>query len=308
MDNDIQYFRAVIDTAQLISTWLKNNQDNITKILSSLEINLEAKYGPFTSKLSNQIGINDTLGLKSPDSYWKGVQDTLSLIKNFVNWKELTQSPRSIDNFLLEIVNKSNIRLEPEESPLITALGILFEKEFTFNPKPTNNPSFNEAPIVNAKEEPQIQQPTFVPESIQEVKKEEIEPEPTIQFSAEDPDKAFNSNEFIDDDEFLDQFIRDSTTPQTTPPVPEDLVSSERDYLRSALDELTFSQDESTPEEEINIQFKEPLASNKTESGNEEVPDLSSINIIEDELEEKDNSRLLSSSLRDALRMLREEE
>ena len=131
MDNDVQYFKAVIDTANLISVWLKSNPQDVKKILSSLEISLEAKYGPFTSKLSNQIGINETLGLKSPDSYWKGVQDTLSLIKNFLNWKHLTNSVRSIDNFLVEIVNKSNIRLEPEESPLITALGILFDQEYT---------------------------------------------------------------------------------------------------------------------------------------------------------------------------------
>ena len=48
MDNDIQYFNAVIDTANLISVWLKNKSEDIRKILSNLEINLEAKYGPFT--------------------------------------------------------------------------------------------------------------------------------------------------------------------------------------------------------------------------------------------------------------------
>ena len=309
MDNDVQYFKAVIDTANLISVWLKSNPQDIMKILSSLEISLEAKYGPFTSKLSNQIGINETLGLKSPDSYWKGVQDTLSLIKNFLNWKQLTNSARSIDNFLVEIVNKSNIRLAPEESPLITALGILFDQEYTENSKKVDVSLASSQEQFIPEEKPVVQ-PINIEKEIDQLSslhteldsEPKSEPEPELQVNqperSSDYDKAFDPDEFIDDEKFLDQFIADSITPETTQ-INEDLINSERDYLRSALEELSISQEEPEPEKEVNIQFQEP----KPHELNPKTT-----KIIEDSFDEKDTSRLLSSSLRDALRMLREED
>ena len=302
MENDIQYFKAVIDTANLISVWLKSNDNDIKKILSSLEINLEAKYGPFTSKLSNQIGINETLGLKNPDSYWKGVQDTLSLIKNFLNWKQISQSPRTVDNFLLEIVNKSNIRLEPDESPLITALGILFEQEFADNGKnldaqPKNEPE----PLITYEEKPSDSINTEIPEPLTN---SDIDFKSEQKNEEEDPDKAFNPNEFIDDEKFLDQFIADSINPTQSAPEEDQTQVSEQDYLRSALEELSISSGEDSEEKVIDFQF----GSTPKDQKNSETEAIDTPTIIEDAFDEKDTSRLLSSSLRDALRMLREED
>ena len=329
MDNDIQYFNAVIDTANLISVWLKNKSEDIRKILSNLEINLEAKYGPFTSKLSNQIGVNDTLGLKNPDSYWKGVKDTLSLIKNFLSWKQASNSNRTIDNFLTEIVNKSSVRIEPDESPLITALGILFDQEFPASSQSLNASNF-QGKNSSDKQEPsaitQFPKKEVVFESIKDFEEVEVNQESLIQptipevtssepsmpmatppvqeFQSVDDDHAFNPNEFIDDDEFLDQFIADSISPEETHIQQEDLISSERDYLRAALEELSIAPDKADDEKEIEIQFKGP-SFNEPEKTEEEPK---STTIIEEALEDKDTSRLLSSSLRDALRMLREED
>ena len=306
MDNDIQYFKAVIDTAQLISIWLKNNNQDIKKILSNLEITLEEKYGPFTSKLSNQIGVNDTLGLKTPDSYWKGVQDTLALIRNFYNFKIMSNSPRSIENFLLEIVNKSNVRLEPDESPLISALGISFDQEFsdsipsvaqeTHKVLPQSEIPYEKQQI----NEPEISLPsepssvaTFVQESIDEV--------PVEASSSQD---EFNPEEFIDDEKFLEQFIADSTNPKESNISSEEITDLGRDYLRSALEELTSSDSEENNEQNVDIQF----AQVQPDKGSSENVVLESDDIIDDALNEKQSSRLLSSSLRDALRMLREED
>ncbi len=303
MENDIQYFKAVIDTANLISIWLKKGSGDIKKILSSLEINLESKYGPFTTELSNQIGVNETLGLKSPDSYWKGVQDTLSLLKNFINWKQISGSNRTVDNFLLEIINKSNIRIEPLESPLITALGILFDHEFSEN---TNNRV--ETPL-NTQEQFSIpKNPITVsnqPTIKSEVSNNSYNP-PNDQMSKEpEYDKSFDPNEFIDDEKFLDQFIADSIRPpDINDHATDNIKSSERDYLRSALEELSINQEDSEEDKEITIQFKG--TNDKKENVNNE--NSNKPKIIEDNTEEKDTSRLLSSSLRDALRMLREED
>lgn len=332
MDNDIQYFNAVIDTSNLIKIWLKNKNEDINKILSNLEINLEAKYGPFTSKLSNQIGVNETLGLKNPDSYWKGVKDTLVLLKNFLAWKNVAHSSRSIDNFLMEIVNKSNVRIEPDESPLITALGILFEQDFPDHSPSAYDSNLYESPKTEV-QEPVVNFAPQVEPVISEVKPEQqplesevhqeparepeipdissYEPSPSIDLPSvqesnfPEEDKAFDPNEFIDDEKFLDQFIADSINPEeSTQKSDEDIVSSERDYLRAALEELSITPDENEEEKEIEIQFKGP-SFNEPEKANEEPKTTS---IIEEALEEKDQSRLLSSSLRDALRMLREED
>lgn len=306
MDSDIQYFNAVIDTANLISIWLKNNKEDLKKILSTLEINLESKYGPFTSKLSNQIGMNETLGLKVPDSYWKGVQDTLSLIKNFLNWKESSQSPRPIENFLLEIVNKSNFRIQPDESPLISTLGLSFDHEFTDSSIQENKIDSvkNEFSNVNFQEEMENLRPEnkiSQPKVEEKIEAEISEPIP-------EEDKAFDPKEFIDDETFLDQFIADSISPETNGEKGENLITNERNYIRSALEELTSSQgevEEEEEEKEIEIKFKNSADSNSNQSTNEVKPIIES---VEDNLDDKNSNRLLSSSLRDALRMLREEE
>ena len=301
-NNDIQYFHAVIDTANLISTWRKKySQEDIKKLLINLEMNLESKYGPFTSKLSSQIGMDETLGLKSPDSYWKGVQDTLSLLKNFITWKQQTGSPRTVVNFLMEIVNKSNLRIEPEESPLITALGILFDHEFT-----DSSASLNQESKFSFLDEPAVE-PS--PSKIAETVTAKSNPIPEPKQSAIDNDKAFNPKEFIDDEKFLDQFIADSISPPEEKRTQDsvDFGESERDYLRSALEELSITSSEEKDQEnekEIPFQFKGEIET-KTKI-NDQISERASI--IEDDFDEKDKSRLLSSSLRDALRMLREED
>lgn len=313
MDNDIQYFQAVIDTANLISTWLKNKNEDIRKILSALQINLEAKYGPFTSKLSNQIGMNETLGLKSPDSYWRGVSDTLSLIKNFLNWKESINSPRSLENFLLEIVNKSNIRIEPDESPLVSALGILFESEFS-EPIPKvpesqseqisfiSPPEPSPAPITTVDYQKEtFNNPSLSVSPLESTNSYQTEP---LEEKITNVDDEFDPNEFIDDDKFLDQFIADSISPEEKVSNQEEIDKAGREYLRSALAELTESVNSMESEKEVEIQFKD--VQNNNESDRNVI--LESDDVIDDALDSKDSSRLLSSSLRDALRMLREED
>ena len=303
MENDIQYFTAVIDTCNLISSWLQNKPDDIINILSTLEINLESKYGPFTSKLSKEIGLNETLGLKTPDSYWKGVQDTIALFKNFINWKKVSQSPRTIENLLLETLNKSNVKITPDESPLISALGISFETDFrdnTFSGPATSKPKTT-FDSIQANDKDLLT--SFASTLIKE--KSVIDNIPEISSTEDDPDKAFNPKEFIDDEKFLDQFIADSLTPETVAESSEQPLNSDRDYLRSALEELAIPNDENENEKDIQIQFQEAPSSKLNQSPEKK---LSSIESIEEDLEEKNSSRLFSSSLRDALRMLREEE
>ena len=303
MDNDAQYFSAVIDTCNLISSWLKNKTEDINKILSTLEINLESKYGPFTSKLSNQIGLNETLGLKTPDSYWKGVQDTIALFKNFSSWKKASQSPRTVENLLLETINKSTVKIAPDESPLISTLGISFETDFKDNPFVESAPSKPEPTFGSIQTNEEDLLTSFASSLLKE--KPVIDNIPEISSTEDDPDKAFNPKEFIDDEKFLDQFIADSLTPETLSESNEQPLTSDKDYLRSALEELAIPNDDNENEKEVQIQFQEAPRSKLNQPSEKE---LSSVESIEEDLEEKNSSRLFSSSLRDALRMLREEE
>jgi hypothetical protein len=256
---DKEYFKAVVETAKLISIWLNKKEMDIKKIISSVEVSLETKHGPFTSKLSNHIGINETLGLKNQDIYWNGVQDTLNLLKNFLNWKSLTASPRTYENFILEIINKSKQKIVPDESPLISALGISFDTEFA-----------NDLEIEAEKSERTFE--SILTKNIEEIKpgldviqattpKKLVTEVPILEKSdkmtePKSDDERFNSKEFINDDEFLDQFISDSIN-LNSEEKHEEIIVGEKDYLRSALDELNKSDEKEEDEKEVEIKFKD---------------------------------------------------
>ena len=302
--DDIPYYTAVIDTGKLFTFWLKKGLE-LKTILISVENQLESTYGPFTSKLSNHLGINDTLGLKSPDMYWNGVSDTLNLVKNFLIWKKQTNSPRSVNNFIEEVITKSQLRLTPKESPLFNELGISFETEFSLDIEEENV-------LKTSDEKNQIKIESFQDLLMSNFENEKPQPE-------EKKVTSSHKKEILDNNEFLDQFIRDSTTPRE---IKEKVDIPEKHFLRSALDELNNTEIMDSDDEEenskIDIKIKDtsnwknnfqPIEESKntiSESidSNEEKKFLEELTINEDD----DESKLLSSSLRDALRMLREEE
>ena len=224
-----------------------------------------------------------------------------------------------MENFLLEIVNKSNVRLEPDESPLVTALGISFDQEFSdaniahlkqyLHPKIPENQAHRS--LEESLEESLDVISSIENSSIKEMDDSNSDIETTEEISQpvdfdqqlDEEDKAFNPKEFIDDEKFLEQFIADSTNPTDTSMLNSQIEEDGRDYLRSALEELTQS-DEEESTEDVAIQFN----NEKAETNTSQDVIFESDESIDEALETKETSRLLSSSLRDALRMLREEE
>lgn len=363
---DFNYYQAVVDTGNLISLWIKKNDLETSNILVIIENHLEEKHGPFTSILSDQLDIKDNLGLKIPNSYWFGVKETINLIKNFLIWKENKNSTRSITNFLDEMIHKSQLKLIPEDdSLLISALGLTFDSEFESKVElnysdstetnlvssESNNSvesQISEAPSENIieedslsiseinKEEATIPTITFKEEEkilISQTKSEEIPSQSDISLKEEISSSSFESkiekslSPKIEKEKSL--FSLSESISHESPIIETDIQEEpeQRDYLRSALDELNKFSTEKEKEKELdNIEIKIKDSMFWTPSNNNDTENLKPVEVaksesglVQDAVEIKkevikesedddDESKLLSSSLREALKMLREED
>lgn len=324
---EINYFQAVVDTGKLISIWLvKKKELSIESLLVLIENTLENKYGPFSTPLSSQISdFDESLGLKQPTIYWKGVKDTIKLIKHFITWKKTKNSERPLDNFLEEMIHKAQLRLIPEEDLLLLKLGLSFSNEFK-SELILDNRFENQGSLLPVEEELEPQtasitnQPT-IPLSIHETQPNEYKSENNT-FS----DNFDSLEATTPSDSEPEEFIEDSISEPILNNFKIEDHGTKRDYLRSALDELNKFSDGSTEvEEDIEdsmIKIKDSMFwTPSTPTDNEVIQDIPTIekaetinesaDMIIQELkhdEGKEESKLLSSSLREALKMLREED
>ncbi|MHA2364498.1 MAG: hypothetical protein ACXAC7_11110 [Candidatus Hodarchaeales archaeon] len=336
MKDETAYYTSVIDTCRLIQMWSRNNPEEIQDVLRAVEKQAESQLGPNTSRLIQSLGVNKSLGIEEQSvetsDYWSGVNDSLTLIRNFLNWKNQSQSTRPLNNFLEEIVLKSQGKLKPATSPLLNKLEIDFSSDFTdFDP----SSKLETSEIEQAEKfftPPIHQERVAEPEPVQPMKTDSYPiSEPSIR-----PDIT-NENDWLSKE----------VSPK---PSPMEVISAEKvesplqknetkDFLASALEELSTSKDESpsfdedsskstwtlrgsslpetpkppmeTPKPPMETPTFPPEPTPISTPERTPIPTASAafpLSDIQKDEEEEDEDELLSSSLRDALRMLREED
>lgn len=346
--DDPQYYKAVVDVCRLIAHWTTlDDAADPHEALITLEQKMAEKLGPVSSFLSTQIGLNEKLGLREPDPYWQGVEDTVSLVRNFVEWRRHSETGRALSNFLSEIISKAQAKVEPPKSPLLGKLGLDFSQEYQSFEPPQGSFSLPESSPVRSEAEPSLRE--FIPERPPAPSHTEARPTGSPiegDFFAREEDIL--SEELVDPAE--EPVGMGDPSPVTTsfpdlgqpasPPVevsnPESPPSSsnsfsESSFLRSALEELNRPVSNDSEEEleeswdsEENIQWTF-VDHQPKESKPEPVEpvidrgfpslDVSSLDDNTDggfgdggDGDDNDEDEQLSSSLRDALRLLREED
>jgi hypothetical protein len=136
--NESEYFQGVVDCCKLLfkeKVGLSDTEsldktiisEQIYTQLEKIEIELENRV-PRISPLYTALKINKE-AIESQSSYWEGVRDTTSLVRNFTTYKNNKYSLQEYEDFLNQILVKSSQKLESETSPLANKLDINFTNE-----------------------------------------------------------------------------------------------------------------------------------------------------------------------------------
>ncbi|MHA1990433.1 MAG: hypothetical protein ACW981_07935 [Candidatus Hodarchaeales archaeon] len=136
--NESEYFQGVVDCCKLLfkeKVGLSDTEsldktiisEQIYTQLEKIEIELENRV-PRISPLYTALKINKE-AIESQSSYWEGVRDTTSLVRNFTTYKNNKYSLQEYEDFLHQILVKSSQKLESETSPLANKLDINFTNE-----------------------------------------------------------------------------------------------------------------------------------------------------------------------------------
>jgi hypothetical protein len=304
-EGSIKYWEAVLETIKLIRG-LKQYQEEhpqdpkpLTDHLAEIMQKAAAKTGG-TSSLTQELGLSFIT--RQPSTYWKAVEDTVRTVRSFIIWKEENPTdPRDLDSFLVEFWSKAEQKVQ-KASPLAQELGMDFlvsqppapsvgpitkapPTTPTPAPEPTSPPTFPEptpapveAPISIPEPEPTpapVEAPISIPEP-----EPQVTPKPTTVPAAEAgpaPPPSLTVKEVAQPIEI----------PEPEPiPIPKPAAAP--------------------PPEESGIRLSEALLSQLRE----EEPPVPEESRLTDELLEtsEDEEDLLSSSLRAALKMLRDDE
>jgi hypothetical protein len=138
-----EYFQGVVDCCKLLFKEKVGLDDidrpdksiiseQIYTQLEKIELELENRV-PRISPLYTALKI-DKEAIESQSSYWEGVRDATSLVRNFIIYKNNDYSLYEYEDFLKQILVKSSQKLESETSPLANKLDINFKSELTDEP------------------------------------------------------------------------------------------------------------------------------------------------------------------------------
>ncbi|MFX0170353.1 MAG: hypothetical protein ACFE9L_00375 [Candidatus Hodarchaeota archaeon] len=303
MSIDITYIKSAIETLELIQhllNYLTTNQktSELFNYLSQIEAKANARI---TSSLGQQLGMDIPVADQEgkPTKYWEGVRDMAKL--GIKQWQVLQDAQKFVI-FLKNTSSSLSRRIAPEEkaiSPLEEMLqaepvvkkemepASPLEEILTESVEPTPAPTFTPEPIPTPKPIPKpTPAPTFTPEPIP-TPKPIPKPTPAPTFIPEPiptpkpipkPTPAPVS----------------PTTPEPIPvvtPTPDDSIPTPSDKLQ-ALDEALKSSGLDQP----TVEAPEPSSS------------LADMILAKDETGDKEEDDMLSLSLREALKILRDED
>ncbi|MHA1168960.1 MAG: hypothetical protein ACTSRU_14115 [Candidatus Hodarchaeales archaeon] len=282
MERTETYWKAFIESIKLIhglALQQEQKKINIDMWLNQIQSKAEFKAGKF-GKLGDELGISQEFAQQRTESesldYWVAVGDAAGLAKNFVTWKkENPSNSEDLNSFLSSVRSKAEAKLKHYDSPLIKELGIEFgmdkEASETFNAVQMPEPKPVVQPQYTPEPEPVVQ-PQYTPE-----------PEPVVQPQFTPEPKPVVQPQYTPEPEPVVQ-------PQYTPE-PEPVV-----------------QPQFTPEPESEIIAEPELEYSKDIDIESDESSLIGALLESDDSEEDTDDDILSSSLRDALKMLKDED
>lgn len=294
-EESTKYWEAVLETIKLIRG-LKQYQEEHPEIPRPLTDYLDEIIQKAAAKSGGATSLTQELGLsflaRKPSSYWKGVEDTVRTVHDFLQWKEENLSDsRTLDTFLVEFWAKTEQKVR-KESALAQELGMDFLVQSSSTP--SESPAFMMPPTVP---HPPLESP---PPSIQEsspspVTTPSVTPEPLDTPRVE-------AGPAVPSTIITEPVPPREEGPGTLPePVHEPLIVPKPEPI---LDEEPIRIQIS---DEPEIQLSEDLLSQLREE-EPPVPSLDDSSLTDELLDtSEEENDLLSSSLRAALKMLRDE-
>ena len=295
MSVDITYIKSAIETLNLIQRLFTHSvetqtMDKLPDFISQIESKADARV---SSALGAQLGIDipvaDQEG-KSP-KYWEGVRDMAQLAKKqFFSLKD----NQKFTQFLQTTSASLSARIAPEEKAISPLEELLQDKEAVVEVQPASpleemltKPTPEPTPTITPTP---IPEPTPVPEPTPTIAPTPI-PEPT---PVPEPTPT----------------ITPTPIPEPTP-VPEPTPSPEIPDLSSAITEITPESGVPPPPDKfqaLNEALKTSGLDQPTEEVAEPSPSLTSMLLQKDEASDKEEDDMLSLSLREALKILRDED
>ncbi len=278
MSVDITYIKSAIETLDLIQQlFAQLRETQATKKLNDFLAQIESKaVARISSSLGQKLGIDIPVADQEGKSsqYWKGVRDMAKLAKKqFLAFKD----DQKFTQFLGNTQDKLSARIEPEKQEISPLEEMLLEEQ-PASPLEEMLTDSTTTPISPSPElipspTPIVPTPEPIPELIPSPTPIAPTPEPAPEIKALDPLEE------------LTQPSREPITPitPTSEPTPDKL---------QALDEaLKTSGYEETPEAPV-----------------ESIPSLKDMLLDKDDEGEKEEDDMLSLSLREALKILRDED
>jgi hypothetical protein len=318
-EENTKYWEAVLETIKLVRG-LKQYQDEHPELSKSLTDQLDEIMQKAIAKSGGTSSLTQELGLSfishKPSAYWKAVEDTVRTVRDFILWKEGSPSDtRDLDAFLVEFWGKAEQKVQ-KASPLAQELGMDFlvpqspvspatsipQAPSTAPPPATTTPP---PPAMPPAAEPvptpiEVPKPEPVPTPI-EVPKPEPVPTP---IEVPKPEPVPTPIEVPKPEPVPEPVTVPRTEAGPTPPSPippQETFSPEPEPI-PVTEPVT-----APPPEEPAVQLSEELLSQLREEEPAPIQESSLTDELLDTPEEEDDD-LLSSSLRAALKMLRDEE
>ncbi|OLS19884.1 MAG: hypothetical protein HeimC3_43230 [Candidatus Heimdallarchaeota archaeon LC_3] len=318
-----EYFQAVIDTCKLLS--LKtvnfsdsdNNNDSLTNSiyfqLDKIEIELD-KNVPRISPLYSALNI-DKESIQSQSNYWEGVRDTTNLIRNYLSYNKKNFTREDYELFLQEILVKSSQKLEPRTSPLIDKLGLKIDIQHENIHKSSQKQELNEIDTFTKEINQKITSSEKLTSPItnrdeQELFEEKIQESDTkISFEADPFSEEINQEKTLP----INESSKTVTTWEFETPVENKNLEKSEEMVELALEELKRENTISNIRNGLLSQINSEITKldSETEIKPKEVEKQIPIVQLSPKIEEKDilnENESFSSSLKDALKMLRSDE
>ncbi len=318
------YFQAVIDACKLLSLktidFSESDIEKDNSLASSIYFQLEKieleleKHVPRISPLYSALNI-DKESMENQSTYWEGVQDTTNLIRNYLAYNKESFTKEDYELFLQKILVKSSQKLETKTSPLVDKLGLEFEEHHEDNQ-------------IGNQEQELIVPDVFTEEVNQKIISEEEIRAPIADWSEEElkEEKIQDEEEEIslEAESFSDEIIEERTIPivESPPPVTtwefetpveEKKAESSEEMVELALEELKRENKISNIRNGLLSQINSEITKLDSETEIKPKEEEKEIPIVQlspktEENEIFNENEAFSSSLKDALKMLRTDE
>ncbi|UCE13708.1 MAG: hypothetical protein JSV04_00700 [Candidatus Heimdallarchaeota archaeon] len=283
MSIDLTYIKSAIETLELVQQLFNHLKDlqklkELPKFISEIESKANARISSSLGKtLGMDIPVADQEG--KPTKYWEGVRDMAKIAQK--QWVA-QRDPQNFYIFLEKTKNQLIARVAPEEKAISPLEEILQGEE----------PVREVAEVASPLEE-MLSTPTPEPEPMPT-----LTPEPTPPPTPEPEPTPTLTPEPIPPPPTPEPIPTPIITPEPTPPPPTPELESDITSLPPTPDKIAALSEalESSGLDQPSAEVSEPSSS------------LTDMLLQKDEVEDKEEDDMLSLSLREALKILRDED